>query len=171
MKIGAEASLSLGTVTLEIGFKNFRDGLGVARKPVIDQQPRTEYNLQGLPKRLARWYEPKNIWAFSLILSGDGRETLEYLWLRQHQLIRAEADFRILLQDNRLSFIESSSAPTRAASGAALTPPGPSSSEYFAKFWILIQIGTDYYRRLPKNETEFWEVNFQALELEKVAPL
>ncbi len=166
MKIDTEVDLILESVGLQFRFANFRDGMGVTRRLIIEQQPKIEHNTAGVAKRLARWFEPKNSWAFSLNLSETKFEVLEYLRERQKQLIRSNGAYAIELQDKRISFIETG-VQTRAASGAILSPPTTETVEYFAKFNVLLKFPANFYRRVEKDNVTEWLVNFQAVEDEK----
>jgi hypothetical protein len=173
VRIDTQIDLVLESVGLGFRFENFQGGMGVTRKPINDQQPRVAHNTQGVAKRLARWYEPKQSWAFSLALNEVKFEVLQYLRLRQTQLIRegqSSAVFGILLEDRRRSFIEVGTR-TRASTGAAISPPDSASVEYFGSFRVLLKFQPDFYRKGSKDNKELWLVDFQALELEKEAAI
>lgn len=173
MRIGTSVVLTLDTVTLALGIPEMRNGLGVTRRLVVAHQPRVEYGATGLPKRLARWYEPKNVWAFALSLSGDEFDTLEFLRLQQQRVLKAGQPFAILLDDARLSHVEASQSPTRAVvpgSVALADPLTGTAVEYYARFQVLLNFGEQFYRRASLRGVESWLVDFSAVELEKVAP-
>lgn len=173
MRIGTEIALSLSGVTLDLSLPNLRDGLGVTRRLVVEHQPRVEYGATGLPKRLARWYEPKNVWAFALSLSGDEFDTLEWMRLQQQRLVKSGNPFALLLDDARLSHVEASQSPTRAVvpgSVALADPLTGTAVEYYARFQVLLNFGEQFYRRASLRGVESWLVDFSAVELEKVAP-
>lgn len=176
--VGQTQVLGIGDLTLTLTETEFNgDGdagdLGYQRIEDIAQQVTATDSLYGTPILEGQLFPPKYLFRWSLFLTRDQLFLLKALYDEQHNRFRTGQDGRILLQDQRLIFMEKQPRRRAAILPEIVEPAAPSGFTFFAaQFYILLELGSDFASvwGMPTAGDIRHEVAIAARELDIVPP-